>query len=93
MILADSIVSCRGLLQTKHTSRWERCVADDRIDGLLLALDRTARVTLAQLPTPMHRLENLGRRLSLPGLWIKRDDLTGLEGGGQQDSQTGVPGR
>ena len=59
-------------------------MADDRIDGLLLALDRTARVTLAQLPTPMHRLENLGRRLSLPGLWIKRDDLTGLEGGGNK---------
>jgi 1-aminocyclopropane-1-carboxylate deaminase len=32
----------------------------------------------------MHRLENFGRQLNGPELWIKRDDLTGLEGGGNK---------
>ncbi len=36
------------------------------------------------LPTPIHRLENFGRHLGLSNLWIKRDDLTGLEGGGNK---------
>ena len=38
----------------------------------------------AQLPTPLHRLANLGERIGIPDLWIKRDDLTGLEGGGNK---------
>lgn len=42
------------------------------------------RVRLAQLPTPIHRLANLGEQLGIPDLWIKRDDLTGLEGGGNK---------
>jgi 1-aminocyclopropane-1-carboxylate deaminase len=32
----------------------------------------------------MHRLENFGPKLGLTDLWIKRDDLTGLEGGGNK---------
>lgn len=59
-------------------------MAKDQIRELQLALNRRARSRLAQLPTPMHRLENFGQRLSLPELWIKRDDLTGLEGGGNK---------
>jgi len=39
---------------------------------------------LALLPTPLHRLENFGSQLGLQNLWIKRDDLTGLEGGGNK---------
>jgi 1-aminocyclopropane-1-carboxylate deaminase len=39
---------------------------------------------LAQLPTPMHRLERFGARLDGPDLWVKRDDLTGLAGGGNK---------
>ena len=39
---------------------------------------------MAQLPTPVHRLENFGAQLGCPQLWIKRDDLTGLEGGGNK---------
>jgi 1-aminocyclopropane-1-carboxylate deaminase/D-cysteine desulfhydrase-like pyridoxal-dependent ACC family enzyme len=39
---------------------------------------------LALLPTPLHRLENFGPKLGLTDLWIKRDDLTGLEGGGNK---------
>ncbi len=39
---------------------------------------------MALLPTPIHRLENFGPKLGLADLWIKRDDLTGLEGGGNK---------
>jgi len=60
------------------------CVADDKINTLLFALNQRAKAPLAQLPTPLHRLENFGRELNLPELWIKRDDLTGLEGGGNK---------
>lgn len=42
------------------------------------------RARLALLPTPIHRLANFGARIGLPELWIKRDDLTGLEGGGNK---------
>ncbi|MEE2993050.1 MAG: D-cysteine desulfhydrase family protein [Gemmatimonadota bacterium] len=41
------------------------------------------RIPLAQLPTPIHRLSNLGRHIGAE-LWIKRDDLTGLAGGGNK---------
>ncbi|MCH9003106.1 MAG: pyridoxal-phosphate dependent enzyme, partial [Planctomycetes bacterium] len=37
------------------------------------------RVTLAALPTPLVRLERLGRHLGDAQIWMKRDDLTGLE--------------
>lgn len=54
--------------------------------GTLLedALSAKARVSLAQLPTPLHRLRNFERHLDGVELWIKRDDLTGLEGGGNK---------
>lgn len=41
------------------------------------------RVPLVQLPTPCHALPRLGAELNLD-LWIKRDDLTGLAGGGNK---------
>jgi len=53
-------------------------------DILVKALGRAARASLALLPTPLHRLENFGRQIGLSNLWIKRDDLTGLEGGGNK---------
>lgn len=37
------------------------------------------RIRLAQLPTPLVRLERLGAELGCGRLWMKRDDLTGLE--------------
>lgn len=37
-----------------------------------------ARVNLAQLPTPLVRLDRLSRETSAE-IWLKRDDLTGLE--------------
>ena len=42
------------------------------------------RTPLVQLPTPIHRLARFGKHLGGPDLWIKRDDLTGLAGGGNK---------
>jgi len=39
---------------------------------------------LADLPTPVHRLEKLESRLGLQDLWIKRDDLTSQIYGGNK---------
>ena len=41
------------------------------------------RISLCNLPTPLHRLEELSRRLNRQ-LWIKRDDLTGFALGGNK---------
>lgn len=42
------------------------------------------RVPIAYLPTPIDRLERLGRHLGGPNLLIKRDDQTGLATGGNK---------
>jgi D-cysteine desulfhydrase family pyridoxal phosphate-dependent enzyme len=44
------------------------------------------RVPLAHLPTPLEPIDRLGARLGMaPGsLWVKRDDATGLAGGGNK---------
>lgn len=49
-----------------------------------LPLDR--RLSLAILPTPLERADGLGAALGMePGaLWVKRDDVTGLGGGGNK---------
>ena len=39
---------------------------------------------LAHLPTPVESLQRLSRHLGGPELYIKRDDLTGLAGGGNK---------
>jgi len=57
---------------------------EESINDLLSALARRPRVTLAQLPTPIHELKNFGQQMPGMELWIKRDDLTGLEGGGNK---------
>ena len=41
------------------------------------------RISLAMLPTPMHKLENISRILGT-NVWIKRDDLTGIGLGGNK---------
>lgn len=41
------------------------------------------RVSLALLPTPMHKLENISRILGT-NVWIKRDDMTGIGLGGNK---------
>lgn len=42
------------------------------------------RVVLSHLPTPIEELPNLGRDLGGPGIFIKRDDCTGLAMGGNK---------
>ena len=42
------------------------------------------RYPLTFLPTPVHPLQRLSRQLSGPRIWIKRDDQTGLAGGGNK---------
>lgn len=51
------------------------------IESLLAPFPRTR---LATLPTPVHPLTRLTDRLNGPELWLKRDDLTGLAGGGNK---------
>jgi L-cysteate sulfo-lyase len=46
-------------------------------------LARFPRVRLAHLPTPLEPLPRLGEKLGID-LWIKRDDATGLAGGGNK---------
>lgn len=48
------------------------------------ALQAVPRTRLAVLPTPIHTLDRLTTHLGGPQLWIKRDDLTGLAGGGNK---------
>lgn len=47
-------------------------------------LSAFSKAKLAQLPTPLHPLANFGRDIGASDIWIKRDDLTGLEGGGNK---------
>ena len=44
----------------------------------------TARVSLGTWPTPMEHAPRLAATLGLDDLWIKRDDLNGLGGGGNK---------
>jgi L-cysteate sulfo-lyase len=42
------------------------------------------RIKLCQAPTPLEFLPNLTKSLGGPDIWIKRDDLTGMGGGGNK---------
>jgi D-cysteine desulfhydrase family pyridoxal phosphate-dependent enzyme len=45
-----------------------------------------SRLSLAHLPTPIERMDHLAAELGRPkgSLWVKRDDATGLAGGGNK---------
>ena len=47
-------------------------------------LSKFPRVSLAHLPTPLQRLDRLSNHLGGPTIWAKRDDCTGLAGGGNK---------
>lgn len=47
-------------------------------------MTETGRVRLAHLPTPLEPLERLSAELGGPRIWVKRDDCTGLAGGGNK---------
>lgn len=59
-------------------------MTDPGIDGLAGRLARFPRLGLTHLPTPLERLHRLGDHLGGPTLWAKREDLTGLGGGGNK---------
>jgi 1-aminocyclopropane-1-carboxylate deaminase len=50
----------------------------------LQSLTRWPRTRLACLPTPLHPLRRLSAELGGPEIWVKRDDLSGLVGGGNK---------
>lgn len=50
----------------------------------LQSLPGFPREKLALLPTPLHRLQRFGEHIGGIDLWMKRDDLTGLAGGGNK---------
>lgn len=50
----------------------------------LLGLDRFARVALCHRPTPIEAMTRMSALLGGPALYIKRDDCTGLAGGGNK---------
>lgn len=47
-------------------------------------ISKWPRIRLTSLPTPLYRLENLGRDLVPGEILVKRDDLTGLAFGGNK---------
>lgn len=49
-----------------------------------VAVDSHRLRAATALPTPLHRLERLSELLGGPEIWIKRDDCTGLAGGGNK---------
>jgi L-cysteate sulfo-lyase len=51
---------------------------------VMVAFDKLPRIRLGHLPTPLERLDRLGRALGLSTLLVKRDDCTGLGGGGNK---------
>ncbi len=56
----------------------------DILTEWLFRLPGLPRASLVQLPTPIHQLTSFSAHLGGPELWIKRDDLTGLAGGGNK---------
>lgn len=50
----------------------------------MIDLSGFPRITLAHLPTPLEFLPNLSRELGGPAVYVKRDDCTGLGGGGNK---------
>jgi len=89
---ADSLggIRSRKVIQSDNNDRQETPVPDRKridqrtVDDLLRLLLGRPRVSLALLPTPMQKLENFGSQLTGTELWLKRDDLTGLAGGGNK---------
>ena len=49
-----------------------------------MALADFSRIALAHLPTPLEPLPRLSEALGGPRIWVKRDDCTGLGGGGNK---------
>lgn len=55
-----------------------------KINSPMKKLDKIPRIKLANLPTPLEETPRLAEKMGLAKLLIKRDDLTGLAGGGNK---------
>lgn len=53
-------------------------------EALVRGLERLPRHALGHFPTPLEPLPRLSARWEGPELWVKRDDQTGLAGGGNK---------
>ena len=61
------------------------------IEQTRAVLEKFPRLELGAFPTPLQPMKNLQRKLNTPvSLYIKRDDLTGLGPGGEQDQKFGI---
>ncbi|MCC1481276.1 D-cysteine desulfhydrase [Roseibaca sp. Y0-43] len=56
----------------------------DSCDSVRRKLQSFPRVSLAHLPTPLEPMDRLSAHLGGPRIWVKRDDCTGLSGGGNK---------
>lgn len=56
----------------------------EKIGMLERTLDTFPRIRLGHLPTPLEPMDRLSEHLGGPRLWVKRDDCTGLSGGGNK---------
>ncbi len=50
----------------------------------MISLDKTDRFPLIFRPTPLHPLRSFSKVLGGPEIWVKREDCTGLAGGGNK---------
>ena len=48
------------------------------------SLDKIPTIKLASIPTPLNEAKRIADKIGLSKLFIKRDDLTGLAGGGNK---------
>lgn len=53
-------------------------------EELIKIIGKYPKADIATLPTPMHPLKNFAKHVGGIDLWMKRDDMTGLEGGGNK---------
>lgn len=56
----------------------------EKVGMLERTLDIFPRIRLGHLPTPLEPMDRLSKHLGGPRLWVKRDDCTGLSGGGNK---------
>ena len=56
----------------------------EKVGMLERTLDIFPRIRLGHLPTPLEPMDRLSEHLGGPRLWVKRDDCTGLSGGGNK---------
>src|SRR3954469_19860579 len=83
-VVKDGLASAASTAATRSSST---VIATESAGMVRPVLDDLPRVPLASVsPTPLEPLDRLGGALGLePGrLWVKRDDLNGLGGGGNK---------